>query len=214
MSITLIIVAITCGLTFYAWNKPDLAFKWMFTPYRIKQNNEYYRFLTHGIIHSFQLPNGYFHLGFNMFALYTFGENVEWLLKAFHGEAGIFIYVAIYVAALIVSSIPSYFKYKNDPGYNALGASGAVSAIVFFLIMFFPTSTVYVFVFPMPGFIIGILYIGYSYYMANKNADKVGHEAHLFGALFGIVCAFLVYPNVLSEFFLYGEYGVLSSSWF
>ena len=118
-----------------------------------------------------------------------------------YGTSGYIIYLVLYFAGMIIADIPSYLKYRNFPGYNSLGASGAVSAIVFSSILFNPTDKLLVFfIIPMPGFIFALLYLIYSYYEGRRMAGNVNHDAHLYGALFGIVFTIIVYPPVLVSF--------------
>lgn len=189
MSLTIIIILITIGVSVLAWNKPDLYEKWMMNPYRVKNNKEYYRFITSGFIHT-----GYMHLGFNMLALFFFGRNVEGYLNAVE-------FLILYLAGIVVSDISTYLKFQNHPGYRSLGASGAVSAIIFSSILVYPLDTIYIYFIPMNAFIFGILYLIYSYYQAKNSTDNINHDAHFYGAVFGIVYTFILIPGILSHFF-------------
>ncbi|MBX9852885.1 MAG: rhomboid family intramembrane serine protease [Cytophagaceae bacterium] len=191
MTITLIIIIATVGASFYAWSKPEIYEKWMMIPYRVKRNKEFYRFLTSGFIHS-----GYVHLGFNMMSFYFFAKYVELAL-------GPIAFVCMYLMAIVVSDIPTYLKQQNNYGYRSLGASGGVSAIIFSSIIMNPLSEIYLFLIPIPisGFIFGILYLIYSYYQAKNSQDNIGHEAHFYGAVFGVVFTIIIYPQTLILFF-------------
>jgi len=196
---TTIIIAITVGISLYADKNRVFKSKWMFNPYVIETRREYYRFLSSGFIHG-----GGIHLLFNMLTLFFFARHVELLIyDQIYPGYGSFIFLGIYVLAIIVSSIPAYLKYKGNPGYNALGASGGVSAIVFIFILCFPTAKLGLLFIPvpLPAFVLGIGYLFYSYYMARKGNDNIGHEAHLFGALFGIATTIAFVPNVIPNFF-------------
>jgi len=196
ISPTIVLVALNVIATIYAWNSPDILSKWMLNPYKINRDNQYYRFITSGFIHA-----DWIHLIFNMIALYSFGSNLEYYLMAFTGADYQFYYYGIYVVALIVSDIPSFIKHKNDISYNALGASGAVSAVVFACIMVSPVSWLTFFFIPMPAFIFGIAYLFYSYYLSSKNAGGINHDAHFYGAVVGILSIIAIYPRVLPAFF-------------
>ncbi len=197
ITITIILIVITVIMSFYAWNNPAVQQKWIFNPYRIHQRNEYYRFLTSGFIHA-----DYIHLGFNMFTFYFFGQAIESIYGYLHGTLGLVYFVVLYLVGIIIADIPTYFKHKNHPHYNALGASGGVSAVVFSSIMFNPLNEIGIFgVIWVPGFILGILYLIYSVYMGKNKYDNVNHDAHLYGALFGIVFSIFIRPNVIIEFF-------------
>jgi membrane associated rhomboid family serine protease len=142
------------------------------------------------------------HLFFNMFALYFFGDVIEQTYQMAFGELGIVLYIGLYVLGIIASDIPTYLKHRNHPHYNSLGASGGVSAVVFASILFYPTQRICVyFVFCLPSFIFGALYMLYSYMQAKKGGDYINHDAHLFGALFGIVFSIITIPSSIVQFF-------------
>jgi membrane associated rhomboid family serine protease len=192
MTITYIFIGVTVLVSFAAWNNSDLMRKFIMNPYLVERRGQYQRFITSGFIHQ-----DHMHLLFNMITLYSFGNLLEQLFNMyFEGIGGIY-YVVLYLLAIIVSEIPTYFKHKNDPGYNSLGASGGVSAIVFAVILFRPLVKIYM----MPGFILGTLYIIYSYFQAKKAADGINHDAHLYGAAFGIVFCLVLYPPVFELFY-------------
>lgn len=198
MSITIILILITSAISIWAFQRPDLMEKLLFHPYSIKHRNQWYRFVSSGFIHA-----GWMHLLFNMFTFYFFGQAVEFgVLKARFGEmeGGIY-FVLFYVVGIIISHISTYLKYKDASYYRSLGASGGVSAVVLCSIMFYPQETLYIFgILPIPGFILGPLYVIYSYYQGKRGADNINHEAHLYGAIFGILFSILVDPSVLAHF--------------
>ena len=196
MSITLIIIILTVIASFYAWNNPQVQHKWIFSPYIVHTNNEYHRFVTSGFIHADQM-----HLFFNMFTLFFFGELIETEYQHYFGSLGLALFVLLYIAGIVISDIPTFIKHKADPGYRALGASGGVAAVVFSSIMFFPLNKIYIFgIIGIPGFILGVLYIIYSYFQGKKMADNINHDAHLYGAAFGIVFSIIVDPGVIARF--------------
>lgn len=197
-SITLIIIIITVAASFYAWNNQNIFQKWMLNPYTVHRRKEYHRLITSGLIH-----NDYMHLLFNMFALYSFGNGVEQIYKYYYGSLGSLMYVLLYVFGIIISDIPTYLKHKNHAYYNSLGASGGVSSVVFSFILFDPMRELMLLILPipMPGFIFGGLYMLYSYYQAKRGGDYINHDAHLYGAVFGIVFSILIMPSVIVSFF-------------
>ncbi|MFT7031894.1 MAG: membrane associated rhomboid family serine protease [Cyclobacteriaceae bacterium] len=196
MSITIILIIITIAISMAGWRNPVLQYKLTMNPYAVTKNGQFYRMITSGFIH-----NNWTHLGFNMFTFYFFGSNIEYLLSRMFGAGGSYYFIALYVIAIVVSDIPSILKYKDQPNYNSLGASGGVSAIVFCSIMFFPLEKIYLFaIIGIPGFILGIIYIIYSYYEGNRMADNVNHHAHLIGALFGVVFSIFIEPSVALSF--------------
>ena len=196
LSITVTIIIITVITSMYAFNKPEKLQKWMMNPYMIYNRKEYFRFLTSGFIHS-----NYMHLFFNMIALYFFGRNVENIFKYLFGNSGVFIFIFFYLAGILVSDVPTYFKNRNNIHYNSLGASGGVSAILFSSILYYPVDIIYVYFIPVPGFILGAVYIIYSYLQGKRQRDNINHDAHLWGALFGIVFTIVTNPAVVFIFF-------------
>jgi membrane associated rhomboid family serine protease len=196
-SLTIILIIVTVITTFYAWNNPDKQQRWLLRPYSVTQRKEYFRFITSGFIH-----NDGFHLFFNMFTLYFFGEAIEYIFGRLHGPIyGQGLFLLLYLAGIIISDLPTYFKHKNSPHYASLGASGGVSAVVFGSIMFFPTQNICIWgIICLPGFILGLLYLIYSYYQGKKSADNINHDAHMYGALFGIAFAIAVHPPVITSF--------------
>jgi membrane associated rhomboid family serine protease len=142
------------------------------------------------------------HLLFNMFSFYFFGLAIETIFKSLFGDLGGVYFILLYLIAIIVSDIPTFLKNRNNPGYNSLGASGGVSAIIFAFIIFEPLADLCLWAFLcMPGFIMGILFIATSYYQGRKSKDNINHDAHLYGALFGLVFCIIVYPHAIGEFF-------------
>lgn len=198
MSITLIIVLVTVGISLAAWNNPALMSRWIMNPYQVANRGQYYRLITSGFLHA-----DWGHLLFNMLALYSFGGFMEQVFGLLFGGNGSLYLIGFYLIGILVSDIPTFLKHRNNPGYNSLGASGGVSAVVFAAILFRPLSPIYLFFIPIgiPGFIFGALYLAYSYYEARRGYGNVNHDAHFYGALFGILFMIVVYPAVLGEFF-------------
>jgi membrane associated rhomboid family serine protease len=163
----------------------------------IRSRREWHRFFTHAFVHA-----DWIHLFFNMYVLYTFGRFLEMNFAEYFGPRGTLYYILLYVFAIIMSSIPSYEKHKNDHWYHAVGASGAVSAVVFSGILFNPTMKMGIIFLPiaMPAFIFGLLYLGYSYYMTHRGGDNIGHDAHFFGALFGIMFTIILDRDIGKNF--------------
>jgi membrane associated rhomboid family serine protease len=197
MSVTLILIIITVGISWYAFSNHSLMEKWIFYPYTVNRDNSWYRFITSGFLHA-----DFSHLFFNMFTLYFFGTNVEYtFIGGFGAVTGILIYLLIYIGGIIVSDIPTYIKHRNDPGYRALGASGGVAAVVFSSILFYPTSDICLYaVLCIPGFILGILYLIYSYYSGKRMGDNINHDAHLYGAIYGFVISLAIVPQAGPHF--------------
>jgi len=193
--ITYAILFLTVGFSLYAMNNPEIKYKYIFHPYSINHYNQHYRFLSHAFLHG-----DYIHLAFNMYALWMFGPIVEQqVLPLLAGnlyepdkKMGMALYIILYTGAIYASSISEYFKNKDNTHYTSLGASGAVNALIFSFITCSPMSQLGFFFIPMPAWIFGIVYLGISYYLSKRNTgnesvDRIGHEAHFWGAMFGIV---------------------------
>lgn len=192
--ITLTIIIVTCIITLAGFRNGKVVDELIFWPPAINKNHQYYRFITCGLIHA-----DYMHLIFNMLTLYFFGTFME---AHYQGELGLqkWYYLALYIGALIVSNIPTYLKHRNDYNYRSLGASGAVSAVLFAFILLYPWQKIIVLVFPVPAIVYGVLFLVYSAYMSKKGGDNVNHDAHFYGALFGILFTIFVSPDVAGDF--------------
>lgn len=198
--ITIVILILTVGFSVYAMNNPEVKFKYVFHPYSINHGNQHYRFLSHAFLHG-----DYLHLGFNMYALWMFGpiieEQVLPILLGHGGVAdkklGMAFFILLYTGAIYASSISEYYKNKENKYYTSLGASGAVNALIFSYITCLPMSQLGFFFIPMPAWIFGIVYLGISYYLSKRNTgnesvDRIGHEAHFWGAMFGILFTVII----------------------
>jgi membrane associated rhomboid family serine protease len=185
--VTLVLIAINVIFSIIGFSSADLVNKTILWPYGVKRYKQYYRFITSGFLHA-----DWMHLFFNMFTLFFFGRNIEFLFSAY-GLGGNLAYLVLYFLALIISDIPSYIKHQNNSNYRALGASGAVSAVVFAAIVFSPWSSIYLYgALKISAAIYAVLYIIYCIYMGRQNHDNVNHDAHLWGSLFGIVFTLLL----------------------
>lgn len=179
--ITLSLIAINVIFSLIGFSNAAFVDKTIMWPYRVARENQYFRFITSGFLHA-----DFMHLFFNMFTLYFFGRAAEYYFAQYGLGANV-AYIGLYFLGLIVSDIPTYIKHKNDYNYRALGASGAVSAVVFAAIVFNPWSSVYLYgAIKISAAVYAILYIVYCVYMGRKSADNINHDAHLWGALFGI----------------------------
>ncbi|HEY2648389.1 MAG TPA: rhomboid family intramembrane serine protease [Puia sp.] len=192
--ITLTIIIVTCVITLAGFQNGKVVDELIFWPPAINKKQQYYRFITCGLIHA-----DYMHLIFNMLTLYFFGTFME---AHYQGELGLqkWYYLALYLGALVISNIPTYLKHRNDYNYRSLGASGAVSAVLFAFILLYPWQRIIVLVFPVPAIVYGALFLVYSAYMSRKGGDNVNHDAHFYGALFGILFTIAVRPEVAGMF--------------
>ena len=179
--VTFSLIAINVIISLIGFSNADFLDKAMMWPYRVKREKQYYRFISSGFIHA-----DFIHLLFNMFSFYFFGRIIEFYFSQY-GLGGNVSYLLLYFMGIIVSDIPSYLKYQDNPGYKSLGASGAVSAIIFACILFQPWGTILLYFIPMPFIVFAFVYLGYCVYMSKKNIGHINHDAHLWGSLFGLV---------------------------
>lgn len=192
-TITYLIIAINVATSLIAlYVAPGLMEKGYLKPYRIVRENTWYEMISSGFLHS-----GLAHLFVNMFTLYFFGRIMERAL----GPA---YFIGLYFSGLIVSSIPSLIKYKDDPNYATLGASGAVGAVLFAFIFIFPLEPIYIFFIPIPipAIIIGALYLAYSMYASKQERGRINHEAHTAGAVWGILYMIIFVPKSVDRFLM------------
>ncbi len=197
LNFTLVLIILTTVASISAWNNTSLLNRWMFNPYSVYHGKQYYRFLSSGFIHSNTV-----HLLFNMIALFFFGGVIERIYNNVFGGFGILFYLITYLAGIIVSNLKTYFKHRDSSYYNSLGASGGVASVLFASILYRPTVGICLyFMICIPAFILGAIYLIYSYYSGKKVSDNVNHDAHLFGSLFGLVFTAILRPVVLVEFF-------------
>lgn len=194
MSTTIIIIIITALLSITAFYKEGEMEKLLFWPAVIRERNQYYRFITSGFIHA-----DWMHLVFNMITLYYFGRITE---EVFRINLGPGYYIALYLLTMIAADLPTYFKYKSIHSYRSLGASGAVSGILFSSILYAPWAKLYIFFIPIgiPAFIFGILYLIFCVYMDKRGGDNINHNAHFWGAIFGIAYTIIVLPRIVPHF--------------
>ncbi len=179
--ITIGLIVANVIFSLIGFSNAEMVDKTIMWPYRVVRENQYFRFITSGFLHA-----DWIHLFFNMFTLFFFGRNLEQYFN-FLGLGGNIAYLSLYFLGLIVSDIPSYIKHRNDYQYRSLGASGAVSAVIFATIIFSPWSSIYIYAtIKISATVYAVLYIIYCIYMGKRNADHVNHDAHLWGALFGL----------------------------
>ena len=191
--ITLLLVIVTAVVSWQAWDKPRLLDRLILWPPAIDRRKEYDRLIGYGFIHTDGL-----HLAVNMITLYSFGAVMEWFFVPMIGMAG---YLAFYLSAIVISILPSYVRHRHDAGYRSLGASGAVSAVLFSSVLLDPWSLIYLFfILPLPAVLFAVLYVGYSMWMDKRGGDNINHSAHLWGALYGMAFALLVEPRLWGNF--------------
>ncbi|MBU3713577.1 MAG: rhomboid family intramembrane serine protease [Ferruginibacter sp.] len=197
MNITFSLIAANVILFFISTANKEVMDKSIMWPYVVKRKNEYHRFITSGFLHA-----DFIHLFFNMFTLYFFGRNIELIFNGLE-LGGNTAYLLLYFSAIIISDIPSYIKNQNNYGYRSLGASGAVSAIVFANIVFSPWSSIYIYgALKISSFLYAILFVIYCMYMGKKGNDNINHDAHLWGALYGLLFTIILIALFNSNLFV------------
>ncbi|MCD4695590.1 MAG: rhomboid family intramembrane serine protease [Bacteroidales bacterium] len=195
---TYFVIALTVLISLLAFNRRDIFNNFKFNAYLIYKHKQYYRFLSYGLIHA-----DWGHLLVNMFVLLSFGTIVEQAFSVYFGFKGYLYFFILYVGGIAFSTLYDFGTQKENGYYNAVGASGAVAAVVFSSIIIFPQGKISLFLIPIgiPAPLFGILYLVYSVYMARRGMDNIGHTAHFFGAIFGIALTIAVEPKFISLFF-------------
>lgn len=192
--ITYIIIGVTVVVSYLCFNNVDLFRKLAFVPYRTIRNHEWYRLVTHGFVHADTM-----HLFVNMFTFWSFGTYMEDVYQYVgFGKIG---FLGLYFGGMIAASIYDLIKRRNDPYYMSIGASGAVSAVLFSAIFFDPWGKILLFaIIPIPGIAFGVLYLIYCQYMAKQTGDAINHNAHFYGALYGFLFPALLHPASIEVF--------------
>lgn len=196
MFITSFLIIATSLVSVLAFNKPELLNKLKFNAYMVWYKKQYARLLTNALVHS-----GWLHLIINMYVLWIFGQFIEDAFTQLF-SAGKLLYILMYVLAVPFSSIPALIKQKNNHYYNAVGASGAVSAVVFTTILLAPKTSLFIMFIPIPvpAYIFGILYLIYSYFMGKRGKDNIAHDAHFAGSIFGFTFPLIIEPQLFFNF--------------
>ncbi len=184
---TLLLIAATVLVSWQAFNNRTLMDRLILWPPAIERRRQYDRLVTHGFVHADGM-----HLAFNMITLFFFGRAVE---PVFVDRIGVPGFVLFYLSAIVVAILPTYLRHRHDAGYRSLGASGAVSAVLFSYILFAPWQLIFVFFFPVPAIVYAALYVGYSIWMDHRGRDNVNHSAHLWGAAYGVLFTVLMEPR-------------------
>jgi membrane associated rhomboid family serine protease len=189
---TLIFIAVTVVVSLLALKNRRIADRLILWPPAIDKHKQYDRLVTYGFIHA-----DFMHLLFNMITLYFFGRQIEALMT---DVAGVWVYPVFYLSALVVSILPTYLKNQHNPNYLSLGASGAVSAVLFAFILVAPWARIFVLFIPLPAIIFAVLYVAYSIWMDRRGGDRINHSAHLAGAAYGVMFLIIMRPQVLQHF--------------
>jgi membrane associated rhomboid family serine protease len=197
MSITLFIIVLTVAISIFGIQNQSVQAKLQFNPYLVKHAKQWHRSITHAFVHA-----GWLHLFVNMWVLWNFGGGVEAYFEAYRGSMVLPLYLILYTGGILCSTLPSYLRHQDNFNYNAVGASGAVSAVLFSAIYFQPTLGIYVMFIPIaiPAFVIGPLYLAYEWYQHRNSNDNVAHDAHFWGAAFGFVITVVMIPQQFTMF--------------
>ena len=190
--ITLVLIAVTCLVSWMAFNNRALADRLILWPPAIDRHRQYDRLVTYGFIHA-----DFMHLLFNMITLFFFGPLIEQLMAQL---VGVWAFPLFYVSALVVSILPTYLKNQRNPNYLSLGTLGGVSAVLFAFVLVAPWELIFVFFIPLPAVLFAVLYVGYSLWMDRRGGDRINHSAHLAGAAYGVLFMLIMRPQVLQYF--------------
>lgn len=193
---TILLIAITVAVSYAAFNSPKLMDRLQFNASKIYYKKEYHRLITHAFVHA-----NWEHLFVNMIVLFSFGRAIEEYFKLYFGQNHILYFFLLYFGGILISNVYALVKHYKNYFYNAVGASGAVASVLFATIFFEPWQEVLFFgILPFPGIVFAGLYLGYSYYMSNKEKDNVAHDAHFLGAVFGFIFPVLLEPSLFGTF--------------
>lgn len=193
-----LIFALTIAASIYTLQNPHKAQHLMLNPYSFVHEKRYHTIITSGFIHG-DLQ----HLLFNMITFFFFAFKLEMIMVNLSGMIGHFFFGLLYVIGLLLSDVSTIYKHKNNPDYYSLGASGAISAVLFSFILFAPAEEIYLFFIPIgiPSPLFAILYIAYSIYASKRGQDNINHEAHISGAIVGLIFTIILFPGILPSFF-------------
>lgn len=195
-SITIMLVIIISLTSIMAFSNREVVSLFQFNAFKIYHKQQFHRLFTHALVHA-----NWEHLLVNMIVLWSFGMVVEQNFQLNFGGNSRFYYLALFIGSVLFSSTWSLIQHRNNVYYNAVGASGAVSAVLFAAIFFDPWGSIYFFgILPMPGIVFGILYLYYSFYMSRKKMDNIGHETHFLGAVIGFCTPIIIRPSLIMDF--------------
>src|SRR5690606_32000992 len=190
--VPLVRLALTVLVSWQAFGNRRLLERLLLWPPAIERERQFDRLVTHGFVHA-----DWQHLLFNMVTLFFFGRYVEQIFAPYIGSLG---FALFYLSAIVVAILPTYLRHRHDAGYRSLGASGAVSSVLFAFILVQPWALIFVFFIPVPAIVYGVLYVGYSIWMERRGGDNVNHSAHLWGAGYGLLFTVIMEPGVVEVF--------------
>ena len=184
INITNFLIGVTIFVTIITWKRRTFFEKMMFHAPSVAYNKEWHRLFSYGFLHA-----NWGHLFINMFVLWMFGRQVEAAYSYLFGTKGLILYLFMYLSAIVISTLYDLKKQKDNYEFRAVGASGAVSAVLFSYILLFPTQKLIFMFIPIgiPAALFGVLYLIYSSYMSKKNIDNIGHDSHFWGGVYGFL---------------------------
>lgn len=193
--ITLVLVILTVVVSISAFQNGNVFEALLFKPYDVQHRGQWYRLFAHALVHADVM-----HLFVNMFVLWSFGRSVEMLYPLVTDLPVGVVYGVLYLGGVLFATLPGMAKHRNDPRYRSVGASGAVSAVLFAQILLLPTHQVSLFfIQALPAWLFGVLYLAYSYFMDKRGGDNVAHDAHFYGALFGLLFTAALEPDLVLD---------------
>ena len=202
--ITFLIIAVTVFVSWRLMDRPQGKRELMLHPYSVFGRPDPKLLLTHAFVH-----RDWIHLIFNMYVLYMFGQVMEiqfLALASFKGwslTTGRLLYLGLYFGSVLSATAPALYKHRENPYYFSLGASGGVSGIVLAFVLFYPfTELLLFFIIPMPALLAGVLFFAYEYAMSKRGGSGIAHDAHLGGAIFGLLFTIGLYPQAALDFWM------------
>lgn len=183
--------------SYLGFQQPAFLHQFKHWPYMEKHEGEWYRFVSSGFLHG-----GWLHLLINMFVFWQFGMIVESAYESFFGPTmGKVWYIVLYITTIVVADLSTYMKHKENYGFSSIGASGAVSGILFIYILMMPWNTLYLWgIIPIPALLVGVGYLWYSHHAAGQAGSRIDHDAHFYGAVYGIVFTLILKPEMALHF--------------
>jgi membrane associated rhomboid family serine protease len=196
--ITYVIIGITVLISLKGFSDEYFRDQYLYKPYNVNHYKEYYRIFTHVFLHGDPM-----HLIFNMITFFFFGRNIEAYFRYEYGFlVGNLVFIGFFILSSFFATMIQYGRHKDHEFYRSLGASGAVSAVLFAFIVLMPKEMITFFIFPMPAIVFGIVYLGFEFWADKNGKGNIAHDAHISGALFGIVFILITNFDAVKEAFV------------
>ena len=190
--LTFALIAVTVLVSWLAFSRPAFMQALVLWPPAVTRGHEYHRFVGYGLVHA-----DFMHLLMNMVTLYFFGRAMEGFYADYLGPLG---FLGFYLSAIVIAILPTYLRHRHDAHYRSLGASGAVSAVLFAFILLRPWETIYLYFLPVPAILYAVAYVAYSIWMDKRGGDNINHSAHISGAIYGVLFMLLMEPRIGAYF--------------